>query len=265
MEDSKKKYNFWDIVVKIILIVIIIILLLHNCSIVKKLNKKDNNVDRPTGNVDIFEIQCEKDTCKDVLGDKTDKPNTNPVIVPDNNNSNNNKPSTTPDNSNINNNNNNQSGNEGQSSSGNDTTDDELIVKDTVEWKSQNELRIFSNPAYQMESKIAPESSNTYIFIVRNNTNSDVKYNIDFNEENANHINMKYRLKRDNEYIIGSSTTWVGYNELDLNGILLNSKSDHTYYLDWKWFSSDNDTSIGSNPNSKYKLNIEISAESQNE
>lgn len=246
MTKDEKKYNIGDILVKIILVVIIIILLLHNCSIVKKLNKKPSYVQTPVGNVDIFEIQCEKETCKDVLGDKTENPN--PIVIPDNSN---NKP-TTPDNKPS-------SGNEQQ------TSEDDLIVKDTVEWKSQNELKIFANPAYQMNQKIAPESSNTYIFLVRNNTDYNVKYKIDFLEENNNHINMKYRLKRDNEYIIGSSTTWVGYNELDLNGILLNSKSDHTYYLDWKWFSSDNDTSIGSNPNSKYKLNIEISAESQNE
>ena len=83
-------------------------------------------------------------------------------------------------------------------------------------------------------------------------------------EENANNINMKFRLKRGNEYVVGNDTTWVRYADLDLEGILLNSSSDHTYYLEWKWFSSDNDTAIGTDPSSKYKLNIVISAESQN-
>ena len=257
MTKDEKKYNIGDILVKIILVVIIIILLLHNCSIVKKLNKKPSYVQTPVGNVDIFEIQCEKETCKDVLGDKTENPNPNPIVIPDNSNNKpttpDNKPSTKPDDNKP------SSGNEQQ------TSEDDLIVKDTVEWKSQNELKIFANPAYQMNQKIAPESSNTYIFLVRNNTDYNVKYKIDFLEENNNHINMKYRLKKDNEYVIGDATTWVSYDELNLTDIVLNSKTDHTYYLDWKWFSSSNDTAIGTNPSSKYKLNIEISAESQNE
>ena len=235
MTDDNKKYNIWDAVVKIVLIIIIVILLLHNCTILKKLNAKEDTKS-PTGNVDIFEIKCEKDTCKEVLGDKTDKPAPEPdkpSVTPGGNTGNNNtttpsgnttKPSSGTDKP-TNNNNSNNTTNSGNTSTdpgndpGNDPGEDpeptEVIVKDTKTWQSQNQLRIFSNPAYQMEPKIAPESSNTYEFIVRNNTSYDVAYKIDFIEENNNNINMKYRLKRGNTYVVGNDSTWVRYNDLD--------------------------------------------------
>ena len=268
MEQREKKLNIGDLIIKAILIIIIILLLVHNCATVNKLKgKDDDNKSIPTGNVDIFEIQCEKDVCKDVLGDQTEtqKPEPEkPSVSPSGNTGNN----TTTNQNNTNNNNNNNSGNTepsgGNTSTDEPTTDDNFIVKDTVEWKSQNELRIFANPVYQMDNKIAPESSNTYEFIVRNNTSYNVKYSIDFDEENESNINMRYRLKKDGAYVVGNDTTWVRYNDLDLENITLNSSNDHIYYLEWKWFSSDNDTAIGANSSSKYKLNIVISAESQN-
>ena len=41
---------------------------------------------------------------------------------------------------------------------------------------------------------------------------------------------------------------------------MLGSSDNDTYYLEWKWISSDNDTSIGKNPDSKYGLTIEVKA-----
>ena len=70
---------------------------------------------------------------------------------------------------------------------------------------------------------------------------------------------MKYKLKRNNTYIVDH---YVSYNELNISDIILNSKASDTYYLEWKWISSDNDTEIGKNPDSKYDLKIEVKAES---
>ena len=44
----------------------------------------------------------------------------------------------------------------------------------------------------------------------------------------------------------------------------LNSSNNDTYYLEWKWVSSDNDTQIGKAGNASYGLKIEIKAESTN-
>ena len=245
MEKSEKKIDIVDILVKIILIAIIIFLLMHNCSMLKKIDKNKKQAEVPVGNIDVFEFKCEEKKCKDVLPDQKELPK------PDNGNNNN-------GNSNNNNNNNN---NDNDKDDTEEDVDGEFSVYDTVNWNNQSELRIFSNPVFEMEEKIAPESSNVYEFIVRNNTNLVIKYNMKFNEENAKNINMKYRLKRGSEYVAGSANTWLTADELNASNITLDSNKDHVYYLEWKWFSSDNDTSIGTDITSKYKLSIAITAE----
>ena len=77
-------------------------------------------------------------------------------------------------------------------------------------------------------------------------------------------MNIKYKLKKGDTYIIDH---YVSYNELNMENILLNTKSSDTYYLEWKWVgdSDSNDTLIGQNANSndiEYKLEIKIEAES---
>jgi hypothetical protein len=129
-------------------------------------------------------------------------------------------------------------------------------------WESINNLNIFANPMYDMEPKIAPESSNTYEFVVRNNTNYNLVYEMQFIETNDYNINMKYRLKKGNTYVAGDENTWVKANEINISNLKLDSSNKETYYLDWKWFSSDNDTEIGKQKNVGYKLDITIKAES---
>ena len=129
-------------------------------------------------------------------------------------------------------------------------------------WKDQEDINIFSDSTYVVKGKIAPESTGTYQFIVKNSTKYNVKYNITFSETNNYHINMKYKLKKNNEYIIED---WVTYSELAQSNIRLNTSSNDTYYLEWKWFSSSNDNSIGEDVNSKYGLSIEIRAVQAND
>ena len=258
MEKSNKKIDIVDILVKIVLIAVIIILLLHNCSMLKKINNNKKTDGVPTGNVDIFEFKCEEKKCHDVLPDKKDIPE------PDNNSknayktpSNNTKPASdekTP-----------SADPKPDESTEPAGDEDDFIVADTVNWKNQNELRIFSNPLFEMEEKIAPESSNVYQFIVRNKTSLKINYKMTFIETNKKNINMMYRLKRGSDYIIGDNNKWVTAEELNSSNIELNSNSDHVYYLEWKWFSSNNDTNVGTDVTSKYKLNISIEAEGTNE
>ena len=267
--EKENKVNVKDLIIKIVLIIVIIILLIHNCVLLRGIREKDNKK-TPTGNVDIFEIDCtNKDTCdkKTKDDDSTNKENSK-----DSNISNDNNKSS---------NNNSQKGSNDKSQSGSSTTNDnnnndnkddsdidedlefKVLDNDKV-WSSTNTLRIFSNPVYNFEQKIAPESSNTYKFQVKNNTNYNVTYKINFIEKNTHHINMVYRLKRGNTYVAGSDDSWVSYNGLNLNNVTLNSKKSHTYYLEWKWKSSDNDNQV-SGIEDAYNLKIEIEAESNND
>ena len=130
-----------------------------------------------------------------------------------------------------------------------------------VTWNGSTDLKIFSNSMYEFEDKIAPECYNTYQFVVKNSTNYNIKYDINFIETNPYHINMKYKLKKNDAYIVDH---YVSASELNISEVLLNSNNNDTFYLEWKWISSDNDTEIGKNPDANYGLKIEVKAESTN-
>lgn len=221
----------------VILIIVIILLLLRGCS--KKDEETNNN-----GNINVFELKC--DTNCDCTNDnkKEDDSNTS-----GNNNSNSNsstnKDTTKEASKEIDNSNNEQ----------NEVTI--KVLDDNKTWEENTDIKIFEDSTYVVKGKIAPESSGTYQFIIKNSTSFNVKYNIEFNEINDYNINMKYKLKKNNKYVISN---WVTYSDLKQKSIKLNSNSSDTYYLEWKWFESSNDNLIESNPSSKYGLSIDISA-----
>jgi hypothetical protein len=220
--DKKEKNKIIDWIVKIILIIIIIILLIHNCVLIKNRRLKQE----PTGNVDIIEITCNKDDVCKKDPEKQNNDNTKPV-----------------------------SGDVEEPETG-------LIVKDKqITWKGETQAKIFTNSMYKFKDVIAPESSNTYQFIVKNATEYNLKYKIDFVEENPYNVNMKFKLKKNDTYIIDE---YVSASELNISDMLLNVKENDTYYLEWKWISSSNDTEVGEIA-ANYGLKIDIKAESVDE
>ena len=239
-QDLSKSWVFKCIVI-LLLIVIIILLLLNSCGAIDYTNHGEY-----TGNFDIYEIQikgtceCPKcETCKkcDNSTNKTDPVNSDkedPVKEED--------PY---------------------------ENDDGLIVYDEEDkWTENGEESytptIFKHSMYEVvDGKIAPGSSNTYEFIVRNLNEFKVKYTIKGIEINTKNINMKYRLRLDNTYILGSDTQWVDASSLQTAFKELDAKSKHTYFLDWKWFDDIDlkDTTIGIDETSVYSLSLKVEAE----
>ncbi len=127
---------------------------------------------------------------------------------------------------------------------------DELLT-----WRAINKLNVFKNPVYKMEEVIAPGSSNSYSFVIKNNSDCDLTYSLTFLEKNEFDINMKYRLKKNDEYIIED---WVSGDELVSDEEVLNSGKEDKYLLEWKWFDNYNDTSVGAVEEANYSLSIEI-------
>ena len=80
------------------------------------------------------------------------------------------------------------------------------------------EVKIFTNSMYKLEDRIAPESSNTYQFVVKNSTNYNIKYQIRFIENNPYSINMKYKLKKNDTYLIEE---YVSASELNIADIII--------------------------------------------
>ena len=138
--------------------------------------------------------------------------------------------------------------------------------KEIVRWQDETNLNIFEDSMYKIRGKIAPNSHNTYKFIVNNGTIDTLNYKITFSETNPYNINMKYKLKKGNTYLIDH---YVSYNQLNTENIIINSETSDTYYLEWKWIGDNDveDTQIGKTAGNSvvnYNLKIDVEAESIN-
>ena len=142
------------------------------------------------------------------------------------------------------------------------SSDGQVIVEDAESIFSTNTpIRIFTHSSYYIANDlIAPESQNSYQFVIRNNNDFKIKYNFDVQEENKYNINMKFRLKLNGVYVVGSNDEYVTADELFQYDMILADNNYDVYTLDWKWFEGPNDTEIGTNINSKYKLSLDIAA-----
>ena len=129
-----------------------------------------------------------------------------------------------------------------------------------ITWNGSSDLKIFTNSIYELNDVIAPEMSNTYQFVIRNDTDYKMFYNMSFEETNPYNIDMRYKLKKNDTYIIDH---YVRYDELVVSTYHLSADQHDTYYLEWKWFSGDNDTQAGRNE-APYNLRINVEAESTN-
>lgn len=158
-----------------------------------------------------------------------------------------------------------------QSNKSNSNTDleGEFYVSDNkiVKWNDNTNLNIFtdSKKISKVNGKIAPESTGIYVFNVNNETKYNLKYNISFIESNEYSINMKYKLKKGNTYLVDQ---YVSYEQLNINDMLLNSNKTDVYSLEWKWVgdNDNNDTTIGKSAKEEdinYSLKINIEAESR--
>ena len=158
-----------------------------------------------------------------------------------------------------------------QSNKSNSNTDleDEFYVSDNkiVKWNDNTDLNIFtdSKKISKVNGKIAPESTGIYLFNVNNKTKYNLKYNISFIESNEYSINMKYKLKKGNTYLVDQ---YVSYDQLNINDMILNSNKTDIYSLEWKWVgdNDNNDTTIGMSAKDgdiNYSLKINIEAENR--
>ena len=134
------------------------------------------------------------------------------------------------------------------------------ITDENTKWNPNAHLNIFNNVQFNGEKIIAPHSMGIYKFYVKNEVDSDITYNIRILDEMSNFVNMKYKLKINNVYILGNKETYVSIDELNLDNIILMRDSTTLYTLEWYWEDDDEkDTYIGSLDSEEYyqlKLNI---------
>ncbi len=232
-EVQKKVQKDDDVKRNLFLIIILAILCIIIFLFIRTFAFIDHDGRIPTGNVDIFEI-----TFDPTGGDSCENPTTKTTKKP-------NKTKTT-------------------SSTKKVTTttkfDVDVFDKDSS-YTYQRELNIFTQVSYYVvEGKIAPTSYNSYDFVIKNNNSFNIIYGLEMIETNKFNINMRYRLKKNGKYIVGSEKEYVTADQLHQYNIKLKANKSDTYTLDWKWFESSNDTQIGENVAASYKLDIKINA-----
>ena len=135
------------------------------------------------------------------------------------------------------------------------------VTQDGSSWEDIEDLNIFTNPEFENEKIIAPMSKSEYKFKIENTLDDTIQYNIRFIENNSLNVNIKYRLKLDNYYIIGNEDVWEDVENLKLEDIILTKNSSNIYTLEWFWEEANNDTEIGKKVYVDYKLKIDIDSE----
>lgn len=210
------------IVTLMCIIVIILYLLILNLGYIK-----NNKGLTPTGNVDIFEIDCKCES-QDNKCDNNEKP----VLKEDNN----------------------------LEIDKNKLHKNGLIVSDNYSMWGNEKVRIFSNPSYEYTSKIAPGAFNSYTFVIKNNNNFDVIVDFEMIEDNPYKVNMKYKLRSKDNYLVGDINHYEDISKLQLKNIKIKAYESVPYILDWKWIDSENDTEIGEKIEANYKLTINVGA-----
>ena len=134
-----------------------------------------------------------------------------------------------------------------------------IITEKDKSWTELEHLSIFNNEFFKGENKIAPGVYGSYEFKVDNQSKSSIVYNIKMSENNSYKINLKYRVRKNGQYL---NDEYVSADNLQILKQQLESYGKDTYIIDLKWFDSDNDTEIGKNAeNVKYNLFIKIDGE----
>lgn len=134
------------------------------------------------------------------------------------------------------------------------------VFEDGKQWTQLANLNIFANPYFNDNNIIAPGIKHRYNFDIQNASNKKIIYFIKFKEENNKQINLKYRLKKNNEYVLGDNDKWIYINNQTTNNYILDGRSKEGYSLEWYWEDSDRDTAVGQDKNVSYKIDIEISS-----
>ena len=125
-----------------------------------------------------------------------------------------------------------------------------------------NEINVFriTNSSHEY---VAPYDRGVYEFDVKNTINNDIVYKLSLEEENADRVNIKYKLKKNGVYIFGAQG-WVTYDKVKLEDVSLSAKATDNFELEWSWVSENNelDTQIGLKPErAEYILRIVVLAQ----
>lgn len=123
-------------------------------------------------------------------------------------------------------------------------------------------IDIFNNEKYDGRKIIAPRSRGSAKFGVKNVSNGDIIYDVGFTDQSNYLVNMKYKLKIDNIYIVGDKDHYVTLDQMKVNDITVINGSNNVFTIEWYWEDDDpRDVIVGmAEPTQYYTLNLAITA-----
>ena len=137
----------------------------------------------------------------------------------------------------------------------------DLYVKDEDGVILNENWNIFGNTPNN--KVIYPGKSCYYKFNLINDNNVEIKFSIEFTDNNINHIPIVYRLYTNNESLLGDDK-WYSIEDINLYDIVIKSNSEFPITLEWKWIDDGKhdfeDTIVGNLDNAVYKINILITS-----
>jgi len=134
------------------------------------------------------------------------------------------------------------------------------ITSEAKDWYANENINLFKYLNKDGEKVIWPGQSGEYDFVVKNTNNVPIYYSIKLSEENKSKINMKYRLKLNNVYIVGNENTYEPIEKFNLENIKIMEDAKSSYTLEWKWEDSDNDEEIVKRGLATYRIYIDINS-----
>ena len=134
-----------------------------------------------------------------------------------------------------------------------------LTVKSEMkDWNLNENINLFQQSNKNGEKLIYPGESGKYEFIIENSNSTQMYYNIRLSEENKDKINIKYKLKMNNIYIVGDENTYETIDKFNLEKVNIMGNTKILYTLEWKWQESDNDLQLIKDGLATYRIYIDI-------
>jgi len=132
------------------------------------------------------------------------------------------------------------------------------VKSEEQDWLLNDNINLFQQGDNNGEKIIYPGESGKYQFIIENTNSTPVFYNIRLSEDNKDKINIKYKLKQNNVYIIGDENTYETIDKIKLDRINIMEKTKCLYTIEWKWEENDNDGKLMKEGLATYRIYIDI-------
>lgn len=132
------------------------------------------------------------------------------------------------------------------------------VTSEDKTWYQNQNINIFDNTNANGEKVIWEGLQGKYEFTVENVYKDMVFFGLLVEEKNLQEIEIKYRFKSNNIYIVGNKEKWADIKELNIDSIKLLPSQKATYTLEWMVTDIDDKYLINREENARYTLYVDL-------